>query len=101
MRERPAGFWNGSHPPYCYKTRIAERRGAKDKKILVVDKEEARIVRDIFAFAAGREGRPLGVKAIACRLTEGGLTRRGVRFSTGSVYDILTASTYYGQHYFN
>ena len=26
------GFWNGSHPPYGYKTKIAERRGAKDKK---------------------------------------------------------------------
>ena len=41
------------------------------------------------------------MKAIACRLTERGITRRGVRFSTGSVYEILTSSTYYGQHYFN
>jgi site-specific DNA recombinase len=95
------GFWNGSHPPFGYKTRIAERRGAKDKKVLVIDDEEACVVREIFALAAGREGRPFGVKAIACRLTERGISRRGVRFSTGSVYEILTSSTYYGQHHFN
>jgi site-specific DNA recombinase len=95
------GFWNGSHAPYGYKTRIAERRGAKDKKVLVVDEEEARVVREIFALASGHEGRPLGVKAIACCLTDRGLVRRGVRFSTGSVYEVLTSSTYHGQHYFN
>jgi hypothetical protein len=95
------GFWNGSRPPYGYKTEIAERRGAKDKIILVIDAEEASVVRDIFSLAAGREGRPLGVKAIACRLTDRGVTRRGVRFSTGSVYKMLTSSTYFGQHYFN
>jgi site-specific DNA recombinase len=95
------GFWNGSHPPFGYKTRIAERRGAKDKKVLVIDDEEERIVREIFALEAGREGRPIGGKAIACHLTDRAVTRRGVRFSTGSVYDILTSSTHYGQHHFN
>jgi DNA invertase Pin-like site-specific DNA recombinase len=67
------GFWNGSHPPYGYRTRVAERRGAKDKKVLVIDDEEAQVVREIFGHATGREGRPLGVKAIACRLTERGI----------------------------
>jgi DNA invertase Pin-like site-specific DNA recombinase len=95
------GFWNGSRPPYGYKTRVAERRGAKDKKVLIIDDEEALVVREIFDLATGREGRPLGVKAIACRLTERGIKRRGVRFSTGSVYEILTAFTYCGQHNFN
>ena len=70
------GFWNGSYPPFGYKTQTAERRGAKDKKVLVIDEEEACVVREIFALAAGREGRPFGVKAIACRLTERGITRR-------------------------
>ncbi|MFA7586471.1 MAG: recombinase family protein, partial [Novosphingobium sp.] len=31
------GFWNGSRPPYGYGVEIAERRGNKDKKVLVVD----------------------------------------------------------------
>jgi hypothetical protein len=100
VRDARQGFWNGSYAPFGYKTRVAERRGAKDKKVLVIDDQEARIVREIFDLATGLEGRPLGVKSIACRLTERGVTRRGVRFSTGSVYKILTASTYYGQHYF-
>jgi site-specific DNA recombinase len=95
------GFWNGSYAPFGYWAQVAERRGAKDKKVLVVDDEEARAVREIFDLASGGEGRPLGVKAIACRLTDRGVTRRGVRFSTGSVYEVLTSSTYYGQHYFN
>ena len=95
------GFWNGSRPPFGYRTQVAERRGAKDKKVLVVDDEEARAVREIFDLASGREGRPLGVKAIACRLTDRAVTRRGVRFSTGSVYEVLTSSTYCGQSYFN
>jgi len=95
------GFWNGSHPPYGYKTQVAERRGGKDKKVLVINEDEAEVVREILALASGREGRPLGAKAITCRLTERGLTRRGVRFSTGSVYGILTDAAYHGQHYFN
>src|ERR1700722_17658293 len=82
-------------------TQIAERHGAKDKKVLVIDDEEGCIVREIFALAAGREGRPFGVKAIACRLTERGSTGRGGGFSTGSVYEILPSSTYFGQHHFN
>ena len=47
------GFWNGSHPPFGYKTQIAERRGDKDKKVLVIDEEEACVVREIFALRGG------------------------------------------------
>ena len=90
------GFWNGSHPPFGFRTQVAERRAAKDKKVLVVDDEEARAVREIFDIASGRERRPSGVKAIACRLTDRGVTRRGVRFSTGSVYEVLTSSRWCG-----
>jgi Recombinase len=34
-------------------------------------------------------------------LDRAGAHPAGVRFSTGSVYEILTFSTYYGQHHFN
>jgi site-specific DNA recombinase len=95
------GFWNGSYAPFGYQTHVAERRGNKDKKVLVVDDEEARIVRLIFDIASGVDGRPVGVKAIASYLNERGFTRRGRRFSTGSIHDILTSTTYYGRHYFN
>jgi len=95
------GFWNGSRPPFGYATKIQERRGTKDKKVLVIDEVEARVVRKMFDLAIGKEGRSMGVKAIATHLNERGLARRGRRFSTGGVHDILTSSTYYGVHYFN
>ncbi len=95
------GFWNGSTAPFGYRTEVKERRGNKDKKVLVIDADEARLVRRIFDMASGSEGRPLGVKAIALWLNERGHRRRGRKFSTGSVHDILTSSTYHGQHYFN
>ena len=95
------GFWNGSRPPYGYRVEIAERRGNKDKKILVVEEEEAKIIQQIFAMASGANGLPVGVKAIASHFNGLGILRRGRRFMTDGVYDILTSSTYYGQHYFN
>ncbi len=95
------GFWNGSHAPYGYRVEVAERRGNKDKKVLVVHEDEARIVRQIFAMAAGAEGRPMGVKAIATYFNERGILRRGRKFATGSLYDLLTSTTYCGRHYFN
>ena len=95
------GFWNGSRPPYGYGVEIAERRGNKDKKVLVIDEAEARVVRMIFDMASGTEGRPMGVKAIATWLNERGILRRGRRFTTGGIHDILTSTTYHGLHHFN
>ena len=95
------GFWNGARPPYGYGVKTKELRGTKEKKILVVNEEEARVVQQIFALATGGRGRPMGVKAIATHLSERGILRRGLRFSTGSVYEILTSTTYAGRHYFN
>ncbi len=95
------GFWNGARPPFGYSVITRELRGSKEKKVLVVNEEEARTVQEIFSLAAGERGRSMGVKAIASHLNERGVERRGLRFSTGSVYDILTSTSYRGQHYFN
>lgn len=95
------GFWNGARPPFGYGVMVKEVRGAKEKKVLVVNEDEAQVVRSVFRLATGERGRPLGVKAIATYLTERGILRRGLRFSTGSVYEILTSTTYVGRHYFN
>ena len=95
------GFWNGSRPPFGYGVVVKEVRGSKEKKVLAVNEDEARVVREIFDLAVGERGRSIGVKAIATHLNERGVKRRGVRFSTGSVYGILTCTAYRGQHYFN
>src|SRR5262249_16862145 len=52
------GFWNGSPAPFGYETVVKERRGNKDKKVLVVNEPEARIVRTIFDLYLGRDGPP-------------------------------------------
>ena len=54
------GFWNGSRPPYGYGVEIAERRGNKDKQVLVLDEAEARVVRIIFDMASSTAGRRNG-----------------------------------------
>jgi len=95
------GFWNGSHPPFGYRVETKERRGNKDKRVLVVDDAEASVVRLIFALAAGEQGRPSGIKAIASYMNERGITRRGKKFATDGVHDLLSDTTYHGTHYFN
>lgn len=97
------GFWNGSRPPYGYRTVEAERRGDKIKKRLEVDTAEAEIVRMIFALYDRGAGRgPLGIKGIADHLNRTGYRyRNGRKFSTGLVHRLLTRPTYIGKHHFN
>ena len=95
------GFWNGAAPPYGYALMVAERRGTKDKKVVVLDEAEATVVRLIYDMASGKTGRPVGVKAIAVYLNERGIRRRGRKFSTGNIHQTLTCSTYHGKHFFN
>ena len=42
------GFWNGSIPPYGYRTVDAEQRGQRLKKRLEIETREAEVVRLIF-----------------------------------------------------
>ncbi len=97
------GFWNGSRPPYGYRTKEAERRGDKIKRRLEIDPSEAETVRMIFRLHLGGVGTAqLGIKAIADHLNRKGICYRdGRRFSTGLVHSLLTRETYTGQHRFN
>lgn len=102
MRENARqNFWNGSIPPFGYVAEAVERRGVRVKKRLVLHEPEARVVRRIHGLALGREGGPLGVKAIVNLLNAQGVTFRGKPFHISNVHRILTASTYMGQHHFN
>ncbi len=102
MRENARqGYWNGSRPPYGYKAVEAGQRGARVKKVLAVNEDEAEVVRRVFALHLGAEGAPTGVKAIAARLNDAGVTLRGKPFSISNVHRILTATTYAGRHVFN
>lgn len=98
------GFWNGSTPPFGYRTIVTERHGAKDKKKLAIEPAEAEIVKlafQLYLFGDGDQG-PMGIKAVTSALNARGLTQRGGRpFRVQTVHAMLTRSTYTGCHYFN
>ncbi|WP_172822814.1 recombinase family protein, partial [Paramagnetospirillum marisnigri] len=85
MENARQGFWNGSRPPFGYALAVKERRGTKDKKVLVINEDEAQTVRLIFDLYLGRHGKPLGLKAICTHLNWRGITRRGHAWGIGSL----------------
>jgi DNA invertase Pin-like site-specific DNA recombinase len=95
------GFWNGSLPPFGYRTVEAGRRGDKVKKVLQVFEPEAEIVRRIYDMYLGIGGRQYGVKAIVIQLNAEKVQFRGKPFHISSVHRILTQETYAGTRWFN
>jgi hypothetical protein len=93
------GFWNGSSAPYGYKAVIVETRADAVKKKLEIDPVEAEVVREIFDLC--RAGR--GIRLIADHLNQKGLTyrRKGRKWTSGLVHQVLTFQAYAGTHYFN
>ncbi|WP_334150378.1 recombinase family protein [Hyphomicrobium sp.] len=104
MRENARqGYWNGSRPPFGYRTVAAEQRGARIKKKIEPDPEQAETVKLMFHLArVGVENGPMGARQIADYLNERGIrTQTGGRWGTGAVHQILTRETYIGRHRFN
>ncbi len=98
------GFWNGSKAPYGYTIIAAEQRGAKTKKRLAVDPVEAEVVRLIYGLFREGDGSsgPMGVKVVTSWLNAYGYrTRTGARWGIGQLHEILTRTTYKGEHRFN
>ena len=98
------GYWNGSLPPFGYRTIVAERVGNKDKKKLATEPKEAEIVKLSFRLYLHGDGKsgPMGVKNVTSYLNERGFThRKGRHFSIQTVHGILTRTAYIGTHYFN
>src|SRR6266446_2881512 len=98
------GFWNGSKPPFGYRTVEVEKRGQRIKKHLEIEEREAAIVRQIFRLFREGDGTrgPMGVKAIVSWLNHRGFrSANGNPFYTSAVHAILTRETYSGVHYYN
>ncbi len=98
------GFWNGSRPPFGYRTYIAERRGKKDKKKLEIAPHEAEIVKMIFRHYVTGDGKsgPMGLRAIAYDLNERGeTTRNGGKFLQQFIQRLLINEIYVGRYHFN
>jgi len=92
------GFWNGSKPPYGYRTIAVGVRADAVKKRLEIEPSEAKIVEEIFALCLQGNG----IRSIADTLNSRGFRHRnGRRFNSSLVHQILTRSTYRGIHHFN
>jgi DNA invertase Pin-like site-specific DNA recombinase len=97
------GFWNGSKPPFGYRTIGVEQRGNRTKKRLEIEPQEAETVRLIFRLFREGDGKrgPMGVKDITSWLNARGIKSRSALFYTSAVHSILTSETYSGTHHFN
>jgi hypothetical protein len=98
------GYWNGALPPIGYRIVAAEQRGAKIKKKLEIDPIHADTVRLIYrlALVGNADSGPMGIKSITTYLNERNIrTRDGGRWGIASVHQILTRTTYIGEHRFN
>ena len=97
------GFFNGSRAPFGYtavKTDVKGRAGFKRR--LEPNAIEAEAVRTIFKLAiAGDAGEPWGIKRIATEMNRRGETFRGKEWTRQMVWNIVTTTTYYGEHIFN
>ena len=99
MRNAEAGFWNGAVPPFGYTTEVAEMRGPKAKKRLVIEPSEALMVQQIFRMKRiGIGSGPMGYKKIVCHLNASGTTLRGRKWHVSNIKDLLQRSTYRGKH---
>ena len=98
MENARQGFWNGSRPPFGYRTVAVETRGDAIKKKLDIDPVEAETVHEVFSLCLDGKG----IRAIADHLNRKGLTyRRGRKFTSGLVHQILTRTAYVGRHHYN
>ncbi len=98
------GFWNGSQPPFGYRTVEAEKRGQKTKKRLEIEQREVATVRQIFKLCLEGDGTkgPMGIKNIVSWLNRhGSRNRYGKPFYTSTVHAILTREAYKGVYYYN
>ena len=97
------GFFNGSKPPFGYKTEEVDLPAAKGKKKhLVIDETEAPTVRRVFdLYANGLNGREMACLQIAVHLGERGVLRRGATWTRNRVQQLLGDTAYMGDYVFN
>ncbi|GAB3478066.1 recombinase family protein [Polaromonas eurypsychrophila] len=97
------GFFNGSKPPFGYKTEELDLPAAKGKKKrLVIDEAEAPTVRRIFElYYSGLNGCEMGCLQIAANLDEHGVKRRGAKWTRNRVQQLLGDAAYMGDYVFN
>lgn len=97
------GYWNGSRPPFGYKTEEvnAEGRHGKKKK-LVIDPAEAEIARKVFElYLSGDNGNGMSLMQVAKSLNDQGYQRRNAKWTKCTIGNLLANTVYKGEHWFN
>src|SRR4030042_6491669 len=95
------GFSNGSKPLYGYRLVEVEEKGNKGKKKkLAIDPIEAEIVKTIFDMYIN-ESNITGIKSIASYLNNKNIMRRGKKWSSTHIYELVNNRAYIGEYYFN
>ncbi|MDD2540634.1 MAG: recombinase family protein, partial [Desulfuromonadaceae bacterium] len=93
------GFHNGSKPPFGFTLEEVEAPGRKkNKKRLVIDPAEAKVVRNIFSMYLEGSG---GLKAVAANLNGNNMLRRDKTWNTTTIHHVLTNPIYRGERIFN
>jgi hypothetical protein len=98
------GYFNGSLPPFGFRTVETERIGnkGKKKKRIEIDPAEASTVKRIFGlYLNGLEGNSIGAKEIATHLNTRNITKRGTEWNKSRVHEVLANTLYINQYYFN
>jgi site-specific DNA recombinase len=95
---------SGSPVPLGYVLIEVEKRGTKIKKTLAIDPVDAETVQLIYKLYLNGDGTSgvLGVKEVVKWLnSRGSRTRKGRTFGVGTIYKILTSTTYMDEWKFN
>jgi site-specific DNA recombinase len=97
------GYFNGSRPPFGYKTEELDLPAAKGKKKkLVIDESEAPFVRRMFdLYLNGLNGHEMGCKEIASYFNESAQRLRGAKWTRTRVHQLLCDTAYCGEYVFN
>jgi site-specific DNA recombinase len=98
------GYWNGSVPPFGFRTATTDTVGNRGrlKRRLEIDPVEAQIVKKIYElYLTGHDGQVLGMKSIAAHLNRQGLTMREQPWRMQKVNRVLADPLYSGCFYFN
>ena len=95
------GFSNGSKALYGYKLIEVEEKGNKGKKKkIAIDPVEAETVKTIFDMYIN-ESNITGIKSIASYLNDKNILRRGKKWSSTHIYELVNNRAYIGEYYFN
>ena len=98
------GYFNGSRPPYGYRTIETELMGTKGKKKkrIEIDPAESATVKRIYElYLNGSEQGSMGAKDIATYLNNKNLMMRAQKWNRSRVHEVLSSPTYKGEYYFN